>query len=249
MQCTGKFWDEEDRIVFDDRWHSCILCGHCIAVCPTEAILYENMGSEPYTFEGIKNVPGYVPYEKIFNFINAIRSTRQYKKDKVPDELLKKVVRAMQIAPTGSNMRDQNFKVITDSELIKSLGIAVMDERMKLVVDDPAMIERLKISEQRYGVPLYHDAPALIIMYCSGTNSIDHYNIGIAVTYGRLIAHSLGLGTVWNGYTSGIFEQHKEIMKIAGVRGKSWGVLEVGYPVVQYERVPPRPEKKIKGLD
>ncbi|MHA1111459.1 MAG: nitroreductase family protein [Promethearchaeota archaeon] len=249
MQCTGKFWDENDKVIFDDRWYSCILCGHCISICPTDAILHEKMGSEPYSFEGIKTPSDYIGYERMFNYMNSIRSTRQYKKDKVPEELLRKIVRAMQIAPTGSNMRDQKFKVITDPELIKSLGKSVLEERMKLVQNDPAFMERQKISEERYDVPLYHDAPALIIMYCSGANSMDHYNIGIGVTYGRLAAHSLGLGTVWNGYTSGMFEQHKEIMKLAGVRGKSWGVLEVGYPAVKYERVPPRPEKKIKGLD
>ncbi|MBN2155564.1 MAG: nitroreductase family protein [Candidatus Lokiarchaeota archaeon] len=248
-QCVGKFWDKGDKVIFDDKWRDCILCGHCIAVCPTDAILYENMGSEPYAFEGIKNIPDYIPYDIVFNFMNSIRSTRQYKKVKVPEELLRKVVRAMQIAPTGSNIRDQKFMVITDPELIKTLGEAVLNERMKLVADDPVVTEQRKISAERWEVPLYHDAPALIIMYCSSSNSIDRYNIGIAITYGRLAAHSLGLATCWNGYTTGIFEQHKDIVKIAGVRGKSWGVLEVGYPAVQYERIPPRPEKKIKGLD
>jgi nitroreductase/NAD-dependent dihydropyrimidine dehydrogenase PreA subunit len=242
MQCTAKFWDEGDKVVFDDKYKTCILCGHCIAICPTDAILHEKMGSEPYTFDGIKNPSEYIPFEKIFNFMNSIRSTREYKKDKVPEESLRKVVRAMQIGPTGSNMRDQKFKVITDPELLKTIGKAVMDERMKLGADDPAFMERQKIAEERYENSLYHDAPAIIIMYCSGSNSMDHYNIGIGVTYGRLVAHALGLGTVWNGYTSGMFEQHKEIMKLAGVRGRSWGVLEIGYPSVKYERVPPRPE-------
>ena len=231
MQCTAKFWDEGDKVVFDDKYKTCILCGHCIAVCPEDAILHEKMGSEPYTFEGIKNPSEYIPYEKMFNFMNSIRSTREYKKDSVPDELLRKVVRAMQISPTSSNMRDQKFKVITDPELLKTIGKAVMDERMKLGADDLTFMERQRIAEERYDDPLYHDAPAIIIMYSSGSNSMDHYNIGIGVTYGRLVAHSLGLGTVWNGHTSGMFGQHKEIMKLAGVRGKSWGVLEVGYPV------------------
>ncbi len=249
MQCTGKFWDEGDKIVFDDKWRTCILCGHCIAVCPEDAILHENMGSEPYSYDGLKTPSDYIEFERIFNFMNSIRSTRQYKKEKVPIELIHKIIRAMQIAPTGSNVRDQKYQVITDPQLIKSLGESITKERMKLVLDDPVFMERQKIAEERYDVPLYHDAPALIIVYCSGANSISHYNIGIAITYGRIAAHSLGLGTCWNGYTSGMFEQHKDIMKMAGVRGKSWGVLEVGFPVVKYERIPPRPESKIKGIE
>jgi nitroreductase/NAD-dependent dihydropyrimidine dehydrogenase PreA subunit len=248
-QCTGKFWDEGDKIIFDDRWYSCILCGHCIAVCPTNAIMHEKMGSDPYSFEGIKNPSEYISYEKMFNFMYSIRSTRLYKKEKVPEDLLRKVVRAMQIAPTGSNVRDQKFKVITDPELLKALGKRVNEERLKLVQNDPNIKEKMEIDAKRWNNPLYHDAPALIIMYCSGMNSIDRYNIGIAITYGRIAAHSLGLGTCWNGYSTGQFEQHKDIMKLAGVRGKSWGVLEIGYPAVKYERVPPRPEKKIKGID
>jgi len=249
FQCVGKFWDRGDKVVFNDKYRNCILCGHCIAICPTDAILHENMGSKPYSFEGIKTMPEYIPFEKIFNFMNSLRSTRQYKKDKVPNELLRKVIRAMEIAPTGSNVRDQKFKVISDPEVIKTLGQAVLDERMKLVANDPMFMEQMRMSAERWKVPLYNDAPHLIIMYSSGLNSIEHYNIGIAITYGRLAAHSMGLGTCWNGYSSGIFEQHKEIMKIVEARGKSWGILEIGYPAVKYERIPPRPENKIKGLD
>jgi nitroreductase len=207
------------------------------------------MGSEPYSYEGMNSPSEYIEFKKIFNFMNSIRSTRQYKKDKVPDDILRKVVRAMQIAPTGSNVRDQNFKVITDPELLKDLGKRVNEERLRLVANDPIAKERMEIDERKWENPLYHDAPAIIIMSCSGINSIDHYNIGIAVTYARIAAHSLGLGTCWNGYSTGIFEQHKDIVKIAGVRGKSWGVLEIGYPAIKYERIPPRPEIKIKGID
>ncbi len=202
-QCTGKFWDEGDRVIFDDKWRDCILCGHCIAICPTDAILYENMGSEPYTYEGIKTPSNYIPYAQIFNFMNSIRSTRRYKKEKVPEDLLRKIIRAMQIAPTGSNMRDQKFSVITDPELIKTLGAAVVEERMKLVMDDPIVKEQMKINAERWDVPLYHDAPALIIIHSSSANSIDRYNIGIAVTYARLVAHSLGLGPVGMGIPQG----------------------------------------------
>ena len=119
-QCTGKFWDEGDKVVFNDKWRDCILCGHCIAICPTEAILFEKMGSEPYAFEGIKTPSDYIAFERMFNFMNSIRSSRRYKKNKVPEEMLQKIVRAMQVAPTGSNVRDQKFKVTTDPVLIKS---------------------------------------------------------------------------------------------------------------------------------
>ncbi len=249
MQCTGKFWEENDKVIFDDRWRSCILCGHCIAVCPTDAILHEKMGSEPYSYEGIKTPSDYIGYERMFNFMNSIRSTRQYKKDEVPEEHLRKIIRAMQVAHTGMNIRDQKFKVITDPELLNALGKKVDEERLKHVADDPNVKQRIEIDAKKWNIPLYHDAPAIIIMYCSSTHSLDRYNIGIALTYGRLAAHSLGLGTCWNGHTSGQLELHKDIVKMAGLRGKSWGVLEVGYPDVKYERVPPRPIKKIKGLD
>ena len=92
-ECPRRYFENEEhnKITFQDPSGSCSLCGHYIAICPQEAVLYENMGDEPHVFDGIENLSNYIPYEKIYNFLRATRSIRYYKNKKVPDDMLQKV--------------------------------------------------------------------------------------------------------------------------------------------------------------
>ena len=42
--------DGQNQIYFDDS-RDCILCGHCISVCPENAIIYENMGDKAMEYQ------------------------------------------------------------------------------------------------------------------------------------------------------------------------------------------------------
>ncbi|MHA1527349.1 MAG: nitroreductase family protein, partial [Promethearchaeota archaeon] len=109
----------------EDSEYGCNQCGQCIAQCPEDAILYD-MG-ESFTFEHIENPKKIIPYETFFNFLVANRSVRRYKKEKVPKEILNKVILAMSRAPTGANMRSETFTVVSNPQKIKELSDAVVE--------------------------------------------------------------------------------------------------------------------------
>ena len=119
--------DTENKVLFEDLDNMCSLCGHCIAVCPQDAIIYENFGDEAFTFKGIENLDTIVPFDNLYKFLRAHRSIRHYKKQKVPTEILKKVVDLMQYAPTGSNLRYEKYAVVSDQEKLKSISDMVID--------------------------------------------------------------------------------------------------------------------------
>ncbi len=248
-ECPRRFIEdkENNRIIYQDPSNSCVLCGHCIAVCPEEAVMYENLGDEPYFFDGIEDISNYLSYEKLFNVLRANRSIRHYKNKKVPKEILKKVVRAMEVAPTGVNLRAEKITILSDAQQIKSLSVAVLEELLK-TPGSSSIAESFEIKKQYYEAPIYFDAPHVIIVSSFGKSSLEHYNIGNIITYGSLAAQSLGLGTCWNGWTQMAFENNRKLTKLAGIRGKSWGVITIGYPNVNYLRCPPRSYKKIRAL-
>ena len=35
--------DSEDRVTFVDPYSSCNQCGHCLSICPTDAIIYQSV--------------------------------------------------------------------------------------------------------------------------------------------------------------------------------------------------------------
>jgi len=239
---------EQEKIIFNDPFGSCSLCGHCIAICPQEAILYEELGDEPHTFDGIADLPNYMPYEKLYNILRANRSIRNYKQEKVPEDVLQKVIRAMECAPTAANLRGEKFVVLSDSEQLKALSDAVIEELLRNPSTKSHFAESYEVRKKIYNYPIYYDAPHLIIVYSLGKTTFEHFNIGNIITYGQLAAQSLGLGTCWNSLTQIAFEFNPKLKKIAGFRCRSWGVMTIGYPDIKYLRCPPRSHKKVKGL-
>ncbi len=242
------FKDEEgDKVNYEDPNSMCIRCGHCIARCSENAILFEEMG-ESIEFEEINNPEEIIAFEKMYKYFQGHRSIRGYKKQKVPNAILQKVFNAMQCAPTGRNMRSESFMVISDNEQLKKLSDAIQET----LTNDKAWGwlygERLANLAKEFETPVYFDAPHLIIVYSQVFTTIGIHNIANIITYGRLAAHSLGLGTCWNGWTQMGIELNPKIMKLARIRAKQFGAFTIGYPDYTLYRTPPRPFKRIKGL-
>ena len=246
-----RFWmdEEQNKVIFKDADGTCSLCGHCIAVCPENAIIYEDMGDESFIFEGIEKLETIIPYNNLYKFLRAHRSIRHYKKEKVPKEILKQVLDIMQYAPTAGNLRYEKFVVLSDREKLMDLSEAITET----ILNDPAMRamegKKIEIKKKYYEIPAFYDAPHVVIVYSLLDIQLTDNNIGNIITYGRLAAQSLGLGTCWNGWIQIAATLNKKVLKLAGVRGKHLGAFTIGYPNIAFKRCPPRSRKPIKGLE
>ena len=74
--------NEQDKIIFQNSKQLCIKCGHCIARCPEDAVLFERMG-DSFTFEGVDKPETIISEEPMLSFLKVQRSIRLYKKKKV----------------------------------------------------------------------------------------------------------------------------------------------------------------------
>ena len=240
--------DSQNKIIFEDLKQICTRCGQCVAQCPEDAILYENMG-ESYVYEGINNPEKIITYENMFKFLRAHRSIRRYKKEKVPVEILRKVFDAMQYAPTGRNMRSESFSILSDDNAIKNLSDAVMEELRKNKMFKSMYEVSFTKYEKEFRSGVYFDAPHVIFVYSQLNAEFGAHNIANIITYGRLAAHTLGLGTCWNALTQVAMDLNPKLMKLARIRGKKVGVYTIGYPTATYYRTSPRFIKHVKGLE
>jgi nitroreductase/NAD-dependent dihydropyrimidine dehydrogenase PreA subunit len=241
---------EQDKITFQDSENQCSLCGHCIARCPEDAIIYEDIG-EASSFEGINNPETIVPYNDMIKILQAHRSIRRFKKEKVPKDILKKVFDAMQCAPTARNMRSETFTIISDDEQIISLSDIVVEELLKNAGFRAMYGDRLTEAKKLFKSPVFFDAPHVVIVSSRFDTEVEANNIGVIITYGRLAASSLGLGTCWNGITQSAMGLNPKLRRKFGIRGKRVGVFAIGYPASEltFYRSAPRINKLIKGLD
>ncbi len=119
-----------------------------------------------------------------YEVIKTRRSVRSYKKDDIPEDVLKRVLNAARIAPSGSNRQPWRFIVIKD------------EQRKK------------KIAELCHNQSFIAQAPVVI----AGCGRNIHYNRGewmgdysvlvdvaIAFDHLTLAARAEGLGTCWIG--------------------------------------------------
>ncbi|MHA2289455.1 MAG: nitroreductase family protein [Promethearchaeota archaeon] len=240
-----SFDNEQDKIIFEDSQNECNLCGRCIAMCPTDAILYENIG-DVLAFEEAQDPSALIQYETLHKFMSAKRSVRGYKNKKVPRSVMEQILNSMKNAPTGANVRTLECTIISDKNVIKKISDSVMDAL--IATNNPRYAEGAKKARDVGFDTIFYHAPHVMIVH--STNPGDEKNSTIALTYGMLSAQSLGLGSCWIGLASGVLKVNKELREnIAGIKGNVWGVIIIGYPAQKFYRVPPRPSLKIKGLD
>ena len=238
--------DENEHVQFNQS--GCIGCGHCISICPEDAIIYRGMRDEPITFDGIQDPSSLISYETMYQFMRAKRSIRQYKKDKVPNDILEKVLDSMRYAPTGSNIRGLKCLIISDDEQKKVLSDAILNHLINGSMMPESYGERLNNKKEKGLDPIFYGAPHIIIMHSS--SAADLVNSTIAITYAQLSAQTLGLGTCWIGFAYGVLIANKEIRKnLAKIPGRVHGVMVIGYPAVKYTRAAPRPRIRTKGLN
>ncbi|MBN1329340.1 MAG: nitroreductase family protein [Candidatus Heimdallarchaeota archaeon] len=270
--------DRHDKIyrlyAFNDPNDLCVKCGHCIAVCPQEAILYKDADA-PFNFEGTKKLAEIVHYEDMIKILRMRRSMRVFKKEAVPKEKIEKVLEAMRYAPSASNRQNWRFTVITDRDEISYLSKEtskffktaknmlplkyllapflnkgtrkrVLSPKTKIQLERG--LERIRNGEDI----IFFDAPSVILLssreYTSGLAEND---AGIAFTYGMLAAQALGLGTCWIGFAQRRLQNKRRLrkhFKIAegfNVRG----VLILGIPAVEYQRGPPRKTLQVNWFE
>jgi len=238
--------EEEGRVSFSSS-RPCITCGHCISVCPQNAIIYKGLKDEILSFEGIQDPNISISYETMYQFMRAKRSIRQYKKDKIPKEVLEKILDSMRYAPTGSNIRQMKCFIISDTEKIKTLSESIINAWETTM---PGEYSEVLKNKRKMGIdPIFYKAPHVIILYSNRSSPSHYMNSAIAMTYGMLCAQTLGLGTCWIGLAFIIFTSNQDIRKeIARIPGEVLGVMTIGYPSAKYYRAPPRPPLRTKGL-
>ena len=237
----------QNKVIFNDSTEFCNLCGKCIAKCPQDAILYEDIG-EAYAYEGVNKPETIASYETIYKFLRANRSVRLYKKKKVQNDKIKKVFEAMFHAPTGGNERSERFSILSDRDRIKNLNDTVLEA----ILSNPEMNERygelFGLISRVFHSPVFFDAPHVIFVDSPDDSEIEANNIGIIITYGRLAAQALGLSTCWNGWTQMAMRFNPKIKELAKITGNMVGVFIIGYSAEKFYRSPPRSPKPIDGL-
>jgi len=199
--------------------------------------------------------------DNIFEVISTMRAMRRLKPDPVPDELVHKILRAGQGAPSGGNTQRWRFLVVKDPGIKKKVQAyykraydEVVGPRYKSSApppgSDPERYKRQHAAVE-YLTDHYHEAPVWIVACLEGGENPGPgagSSIYPAVQNMLLAARALGLGST---LTTRHMMFGKEVDAIFGLpKGvQSYAILPIGYPMGRFGPVGRGPLKEVVNLD
>ena len=252
----------------------CINCGHCVAVCPTDAL---TLHPTPHTVPGFPppvSVPERqtpedllpilpelkVSKEQMAQLLMARRTHRAYQDKQVPRETLEEIIRVASYAPSGHNNQLANWYVISDKSEIRRLGQLVIDfmkANTEVNPDLPFRWDHYRTDSdvivdlwEKGEDSVFRGAPHLVIL--TGPRGMGRHYVGrethtIRMTYFELAAIPYDLATVWAGFFEAAIQLWPPARKAVGLE-KGEEVMDAmctGYPKNQYHRIPLRNEPRI----
>lgn len=133
VACLGRLVDSAASTINPD---GCILCGHCIAVCPVGAITVRTAESTDAQ-QGTSSVQNiFLQPEKLSgksadpaafaNLVRSRRTCRRYQNRPVDSTLLDQLIDLARWTPTGTNSRSVHLTVLATPERVASFSNSAM---------------------------------------------------------------------------------------------------------------------------
>jgi nitroreductase len=244
----------------EGRLEACIMCGQCVAVCPTESLQMPELPKE--NFQDLARMP--FGYREFFDFLKFRRSVRVFKDQPVERELTGKILEAAATAPMSFPPHSTEVLVIDRREELDYL-------LKELVKDYTSMLKgfsnplgrfmiRISAGTENYQVlkeyildvvrsanEAYHrdgsdkymyNAPMLMLFHGNRRVISCEENAQLVCHHAMLAALSLGLGTTIVGLIPPIVDRSKILRKRyrIPVENKVITSLILGHPKYRYRK-------------
>jgi nitroreductase/NAD-dependent dihydropyrimidine dehydrogenase PreA subunit len=227
----------------------CIRCGHCVAVCPHDALDHADVPIQ--ASPGIRDVLN-IDAAQAEQFLRSRRSVRVFKAKPVEKEKIRKLIEVARYAPTGGNSQMIEWVAITDKSRLKKIAGLTADWVRELAKDPKAVaaapyLSMIVAAWDAGFDSVLRNAPAIIAASVSGAVFSGQIDATIAMTYLDLMAPALGLGTCWAGLLQGAMTGSPSLKAEMGIPADHpyHYPMMVGYNNAKYYRVPERKAPKI----
>ena len=229
----------------------CMKCGHCVAYCPTGALSNINAPKDRMN-----------PYEKSLEctsaqaeqFLTSLRSVRKYLDKPVEREKIGQILDVARMAFTGGNSQGISYIAIDNREKLRKFKELIIPTYATKVKDNPklqgfkALMEHCTVD----GVDtILWDAPCLVLAKSDTLPmAIARLNSVISLTYARLYAQTLGIGSCWAGAVEGAIinklPELRELLELGEDFDKVTSAVMFGYPKYKQQRIPNRNKLKLQ---
>lgn len=131
--------------------------------------------------------------------IKTRRSTRKYKEEMPPRELIEQVIEAGRYAPSGHNNQTTHLIVITDKKVHEEITAVVKDALSKMEVgpDTYVSLKYAVEAAKKDGYTFFYQAPVLIVAANKKGYGNALADTGCALENMMVAANALDLGSCW----------------------------------------------------
>ena len=214
----------------------CVMCGHCTAVCPKNAVTISGYDTEQIEKkEKVRLNPS-----DVLDVIRFRRSIRRFQRKDVPSEVIGQILEAGRLTHTAKNMQDVSFVVLeTELSRIEQMAVNVF-RKGKPLFDLVSPMARNRAIDDHF---FFFNAPAAIIILAK-----DKTNGVLAAQNMEFVAEAHGLGVLFSGFFTMAANASPKIKRALRVpKGKQVAMtLVLGFPDVKFLRSAPR--KKLDVL-
>ena len=244
----------------ENRSGNCILCGQCVAICPTESLQMPELPAEG--FQDLSRLP--FGYTEFVAFLRTRRSIRRFKDLPVERDVIEKILEAAATAPMGFPPHSTEVLVIDRPEEMDFLRKELVKDYTSILkaISNPlgramirltagaenyvalkdCILEVAKDANEAYHRDgsdqyMYH-APALMVFHGSRWALSHDENAHLVCHHAMLAALSMGLGTTIIGMIPPILDRSKALRKRYGIprENRVLTSLILGYPKYRYKK-------------
>lgn len=225
-----------------DQEGGCYSCQHCLAVCPTGAVSI--LGKDPdksQPLAGAFPTPG-----QMTALIKGRRSVRRYRDEEVASDLIDELLDVTAHAPTGVNSRSVLFTVVKERKMLHVLRRELLEQLEKRKASGglpEGLVGRylggaVKLWKEEGRDVIFRGAPHLLITSAPKAAPCPAQDTLIALTTFQMIAHTHGLGTVWDGILMMALALCPDLVERLGIPGDHvlGYAMVFGWPAVEYHR-------------
>lgn len=216
----------------------CLMCGHCVAICPKEAITMTGFDELPIE---LTNKP-ILDSDELLMAIKSRRSIRKFKDKEVSSEIVKQIIEAGRYTPSAKNSQDVSYIILDNKKRIYE-EVAVKFFRKIKPIANIAIKHSKEVSiDDNF---FFKNAPIAIMIVTK-----DNISGSLAASNMALMAESYGLGVLFSGYFSDVANNSPKLKKLLSLKHRDHVIttLVIRYPDVKYRRTAQKETANVRYL-
>ena len=267
LVCPKGIFVQREKLTIPEliNKETCIACGHCVAVCPQNAVQHAEF--PPTTIRAIpfEQMP---TTEQVLTLLKSRRSIRAFRDKPLARDTLETIIQGARFAPSGHNSQSTEFLVVQDRAVLNEVSAAVIEylkfeikrfanpifRTVALAADRelaesglreiPGFKRMIQMFESGDD-PILNGAPVLLAFHARRTVGFGDVNAQLALQNASLVAHALGIGHFYTGWVLSPCRApmarawNRRIPNMLGIPPDNnlYGALALGYPIPRFKNM------------